>query len=1186
MYLTRIEMNGFKSFHTKKEILVKKGITGVVGPNGSGKSNIADAIRWVLGEQSAKNLRGTNMGDVIFNGTDDVPKKGYCEVELTFDNSDGRVKSDFSEVSVKRKLYRSGESEYYINGTVCRLKDVVELFRDTGIGKEGYSIIGQGKIDEILNSKPHERVSVFEEAAGVMKYRVKKEEAERNLTKTKANLLRLEDIIHELETQVEPLREQMDAAKQFFSLKEELKGLEINLYLYNCDHTRERIEKLGMQQKENAEESEENSALIERLSNEIAELRAKSEEIQKTLELNHRDIAEKSQEREKLRGEYNLILEKENNLTREKKEIEDSIRSNSEKIEEDGKALDELKNDLEALNAESDQCFENIKRLESERDASRESALSYTSSADDVKAEFNSVREQFEEAKRVCARYETRSELIRDSLEKYRRDGSELSGQHSEAKERYEASKKKLDDSEAAGERLSREANEINSLRLETRQKRDENQEELSGIRSSLAQKQSSRELLLDLKDSYEGYASGIKSLFKSENKGHFKNGLIGTVADLIKVPKKYEIALETVLGNALQDVVVRDEKSAKEAIEYLRQTKSGRVTFLPIDTIKPKYFTKEESEGFAAIKGVRGIASTLIECDDDIRPAVDFLLSRTVIIDELDSAFAFMKKTGYSVKTVTEKGDILRPGGSVTGGSTDKQSKGFLSRNRMIEELASDIEDLEKKASAASAAQDELESSLKELEEKHAASVKAIEDNAKAVSSFRAEAGSAETLLKSIEERIGENDALIAGFEKDYAECGEKYEEEKTKLGVIEDKYAEVESRLGRIETGIAEISSDTERLTESLQEASLLQKELIGRKEKLLLQMEHLNSDISTCSKENEESELRLTGIQKQLDSGIENERKDILNKLDEAHIHIKDASESVKKIYTEKERIESDISDKVRMSSEATARQNELIEQKYRIASQIDKSQLQMENMENRIWEEYSLTYANALPFRFEQFSVQSSTRRINEIRGSLGEMGPVNPNAIDDYNRVSERLEDMLVQKHDLEKASDDLISVIASLTRDMESCFNEKFTLINEKFQQVFKELFGGGKASLELVEEDGPNGRGIDIIAEPPGKKLQRLTLLSGGEKALCAIALLFAMLDINPSPICLLDEIDAPLDDNNLYRFTDYLTKLAEELQFIVITHRKPTMSVCDTLYGIAMRKKGISEILSVELS
>ncbi len=1186
MYLKRIELNGFKSFNKKKEFIIKNGITGIVGPNGSGKSNIADAIRWVLGEQSSKNLRGTHMEDVIFNGSQELSKKGFCEVELVFDNSDMRIQSEYTEISVRRKMYRSGESEYSINNTACRLKDILELFRDTGIGKEGYSIIGQGKIDEILNSKAVSRRKVFEEAAGIMKYRVRKEEAERNLDKTHENILRLEDILAELESQVEPLEKQMQDAKRYMALRERLKFLEVNLYLYNQEKSAERIQKLNDQLGENENEQREAAGEAQAVGEQLSALKADYQQLQSDIDEHNRQIADFGSNQEKLRGELNVFTEKESNIRRRLEELSLQREGTAESLQQKILQTEELTAKIEELNASIDEKYQNVQKMREDSEKMTDGAGSITERYAALKNEATRMRDEIETARREVGEKSVLLEMVAQKREETKeavlsvqQDVVFLGAQKQEKEAILKNSR------EQAGELLS-EANALTMNVRDLQEKSEKVRAEMETAKQQLSQHVSNQNLLKDIKEGYEGYQTSVKALFSAAKADSvISSKLIGTFAELVDVPQKYETAIEAVLGNALQNVVVEKEEDAKDVINYLRQNRLGRVTFLPLAALSVKYLTDSEKKSLGNL--ALCVASEVTKSKGHVRPAVDFLLARTVIVEDMESAITLMRQTGYSFRTVTLKGDIMRPGGIITGGSLDSRQTGLLSRNRMISELDTKIKDAKSRVEKASKQSSDI---LGQVEHKQAEREGILED----IRKREIETTKISQQLSGLEEQIAaagkkqdEMENLFSQTDRQTEEIRKSLSEKQPVLEKMQEAYAALLDDIKEAEDVLNAEFEHRSAIREALSKEEIALSEMVSHKNMFLNELEHTRSSVREANEQIETAVRQAEALEDELKSVVLKRKHETAGRLDDLSVHLKNASALAQEKYARRSAFEKTQKELEEKHDQAVEQKNNLIEQKYKIIANIEKTELIKENLENKIWDDYALTYANAEKLRGE-FSYMNGTREIDEIKQNIAAMGPVNPNAIEDYSRVSERLENLCVQRDDLVKAGEDLKVVIESLLGDMKDCFLEKFDQINKNFSDVFSQLFGGGHAEILLVgdKETDVMECGIDIIAEPPGKKLQNLTLLSGGEKALTAIALLFAMLHINPSPVCLLDEIDAPLDEANVVRFSEYLKALADSLQFIVITHRKPTMAACDTLYGIAMHQKGVSEVVSVELS
>lgn len=1186
MYLKRIELNGFKSFNKRKEFIIKNGITGIVGPNGSGKSNIADAIRWVLGEQSSKNLRGTHMEDVIFNGSQELVRKGYCEVELVFDNSDMRIQSEYTEISVRRKMYRSGESEYSLNNTNCRLKDILEMFRDTGIGKEGYSIIGQGKIDEILNNKAIARRKVFEEAAGIMKYRVRKEEAERNLEKTHENILRLEDILAELESQIEPLEKQMQDAKRYMAMRERLKFLEVNLYLYNQEKSAERIQKLNDQLEENEQEQKEAAEASKAISERLSALKADYQLLQFELDEHNRRIADFGSNQEKLRGELNVLTEKESNIRMRLKELTEQSGSTAQSLQDKTQMADELTAKIEELNAVIDEKFKTIRDMREESERMTDGAGSSFERANALKIKAAEMRDEIEAARREVGEKNVLLTVVSQKREETNA-GIFTAAQSIEDLNAQKAEKEKaLDAGRKENANLLKEANGLAADIKQLQEQSEKARAELEENKQQLNQNISNQNLLNDIREGYEGYQASVKSLFGAAKEDEtVKKKLIGTFAELVDVPQKYETAIEAVLGSALQNVVVQSEEDAKDVIGYLRKKQLGRVTFLPLAALSVKYLADSEKKSIGNLAIC--VASEVIQCKGNVRLAVDFLLARTVIVEDMETAIALMRKTGYAFRTVTLKGDIMRPGGIITGGSLETRQTGLLSRNRMIAEMGIKIKAAKMRVEKLEKQSEELLKQIGEKQENKENLLSIIrEKEIETTRTAQQTDGLIEQLSSTQEKKNGLEDQLVK-TDAQTAEIKAVLLEKEPALMNMQDAYERLLADLGDAELALSRESEVRSAMREVLSKEEIAQNETVSQKNMLLNELEFIRNGIREANEQMGLVGEQAEGLEKELKFVILAQKHETAERLDDLTMQLKNASALAQEKYAQRSEFAGLQKDLEEKHEELNARKNDLIEQKYRIIANIEKTELIKENLENNIWDDYALTFANAEKLRGD-FTYMNGTREIDEIKEEIASMGLVNPNAIEDYARVSERLKHLCVQRDDLVRAGADLKVVIESLLGDMKECFMQKFDQINVNFAEVFGQLFGGGHAEVLLAGNNDADvmDSGIEIIAEPPGKKLQNISLLSGGEKALTAIALMFAMLHINPSPVCLLDEIDAPLDEANVVRFSEYLKALSQGLQFIVITHRKPTMAVCDTLYGIAMHQKGVSEVVSVELS
>ncbi len=1183
MFLKCIEMSGFKSFPEKTQMHMNGSIIGVVGPNGSGKSNVSDAVRWVLGEQSAKSLRGGMMQDVIFAGTQARKPRSYCEVTLLFDNGDRKMGPEYSEIEVTRKLYRSGESEYFINGTKCRLKDILTLFRDTGIGREGYSIIGQGRIDEILSEKSLDRRRVFEEASGIMKYRVRKEEAERKLEKTHENMQRVTDILAEQAFMLEPLKKQAEDAAVYLELGKRLRALDVNLFLQQCDRLRERIAKLEQQRRELDEErankeqlaeelaqklvsmqeqarhSEENTgALAEKLSIAMAEL----ERVEGELKLCNERIQNNEKDTQRIRGEMEEAETRAANAAKNELTNKQRLAGIEEELAKNRKAVSDAQTELEQLNKDIEDKASVIESAQNARVESIERMADVRSAVSALEEKRGSLTQRIEEMKQRVAEAEAEKNKLGQTLAALEEDQNRI--------------RQRSDDARSA-------FNEAVQRDRQGMQEAAEAQQALEAARREYATCVSSARMLTDLKDSYEGYMDSVKNLMLSaRSQPDIAQRILGTVADALHVPAKYEAAVEACLGGALQNVIVGDEYDAKHIISHLRKNNMGRVTFLPVNSLKVRTLSGDER---AALKesGVLGVASELVSCADGVRSAIDFLLGRTVIVDESDTAIQVMRRCNQSLRVVTVAGDVFNPGGSITGGSLKRERSGLVSRDRREEELKARAEQLKSNVAAldrvlADKVKDR-ETQQKRIEELRAG-LHDGEVEAAAVREKREALGAAQTdaalraftlkkELDALEETMTRTLQELEGFaalQQDMQQASESHGDDVKRL---EEEYSRRNVRIEELKRIIhdAEVSiavlfrenaavvSDNMRLGLEKQEA---ERQRMAKAKTLELQKESADNlcDFKAQLQETYNSRTALLDSHKRQQGALAESRLALLDKLSALEAELEQTRRAV----------------------------SELKEKSLRTGFNAEKAQTDIETAQNRLWDSYQLTYANALAER-EDIELSGAAAEAEEIRVRLREMGNVNPAAIDDYAALKERMTSLATQKDDMLSAEEDLRKLIASLLSEMKRVFRQSFEQINMYFGKTFKELFDGGRAEL-ILEEGDIMECGIEIVAEPPGKKLQKLSLLSGGEKALTAISLLFALLKINPSPVCILDEIDAALDDANVAKFSEYLEKYAaRDVQFIVITHRKPTMSVCDSLYGLAMEEKGVSKLLSVRL-
>lgn len=1179
MYLKKLELQGFKSFADKTVLEFMPGITTVIGPNGSGKSNISDAIRWVLGEQSMKSLRGSKTEDVIFAGTQNRKSLGFAEVSMVMDNSDQKLPIEYNEVTITRKLYRSGESGYYINKTPCRLKDVLELFMDTGIGKDGYSIIGQGKIDEILSNKSEERRHIFEEAAGIVKYRVRKAESEKKLEQTKLNLLRINDIISEIEANIEPTKIQAEKAKEYLRLRDELKSIEIGLFIHNINDYKKRIEEvINDQDIYNTQLVREN----ERLSNiqELKEkLRASLDSITEQIEKMQNLGFENEKKKEQIKADININLEKINNNNANFERLEKEIIENDERL----KVLEEeinQKNDKKTNLTENKDKF--VKELE-EKEAELKKLTDKMSEKElDMETKKKKVEDNTDEKYEISNAISTLKANVENSNSRKKVVEEEIDVNISELdSSRMQKSEisQKFAEIEAKREKIKGDLNKIDEKRKESDAKLKEYDLKINQCESEIRMKDSRMKFLIETEKEKEGYIRSVKSILQDCEKDlSLKKGVHGVIANLISVPKEYETAIEMCLGQSMQNIVTDTEEDAKKLVEHLRKFNLGRASFLPITSVKGKKLDKIKSE-----KGVIGIASDLVKFDKKYEQIVLSLLGRTLIVDTMDNAIAIARKNSYGFRIVTLQGDVLNPSGAISGGSVSTKTVNILGRSREIEELKKTIAELEKKVEKLKKDKSEYESSIEDLLEE----IEGLENELKDI----------EIVYATEKQRVSSIEEAVSKVEKRL----EKLRDEKKS---IEEQLKINEQTQNDLNEKISAIDEENKKLSEEIEEFSNHNKETQTIVDDLNFDITNLKISVSSF----DESEASINEIVERINNDIGNLKQSTENKkeqkiklteendkLEELNIKLNEEAENLLKEVsnsgTKVEELKNDRITKNQKLEEAEENFTDQMEKIDGLKEQVNKAdikkskyEVELEQIISKMWEEYEITPND--PGEYEEpKNVAEVQKQVNKIRGEMKDLGSVNIDSIEEYKKLKERYDFMNEQRLDLETTMAKLRNVITDMTTVMKKQFEDRFRVINKNFSEVFVELFGGGKAELKLTDEDNILESGIEIEVQPPGKKLQNMMLLSGGERAFTAIALLFAILKINPAPFCVLDEIEAALDDVNVYRFAEYLKKFAQESQFLVITHRKGTMEAANTVYGITMQENGISKLLSLDL-
>ena len=1179
MYLKSLEVHGFKSFANKITFDFHKGITGIVGPNGSGKSNVADAVRWVLGEQSAKQLRGASMQDVIFAGTENRKPLSYAYVAITMDNSDHQLAIDFEEVTVARRVYRSGESEYLINGSPCRLKDVTELFYDTGIGKEGYSIIGQGQIEKILSGKPEERRELFDEAAGIVKYKKRKATAQKKLESERENLVRVNDILAELERQVGPLEKQAEKAKIYLKKKEELKTYDVNMFLLEM----ERIESALNEIKEKYEIA----------NQEYQEANESYENIKSEYEKMEQDIADMDEK-------INSIRENMNQSRLTKGNLESQINLLNEQIRSAENTDELMQSRLDALDKEKEERFSYKAEYEAEKFALDEQIAEIEGKRQEAKAVLDSIQseishctEEIERGKSEIIELLNNKASIKARQQRFDTMAEQVNIRKAQLNQRLLSRKSEEADLDAVLQEYQKELEDVNaniknlrSLAAEMEEQKNSWQKkaaqtshELEEAVTEFHKAQSKLESLKNIAERYDGYGNSIRKVMeqKAENKG-----LLGVVSDLIQVDKKYETAIETALGGNIQNIITEDEDTAKKMIAYLKENRLGRATFLPLTSVDGKGNFKNQDA--LNEPGVIGLANTLVKCDKKYDGIAAYLLGRVIVTEHIDYAIALAKKNHYSLHIVTLEGEYLSPGGSMTGGAF-KNTSSLLARKREIEEFEQKVARLEDKIK-------EYRNRLEEIKTAQSLLNDDMEENKAKLQEQYILQNTAKLNVERATQQKTESENVFAGLMLENNEI----EKQLREINENKDKIAEEIAYAKNRETEIQEENIKLQKILEenagkeeaALKAVSDIQVEEAGIRQKAEFVLENLarvNAEIQKYEQERD----RVMGEAKDAKVDAERKRQDIeairqtILASDENYAT---QEASLKENIAKKEEMSAIYKGFFQKQEDVSKKISNLDKEIFRLNSQREKLEESSENQTNYMWEEYELTPHAALNLKNEEYGDLPELKKlIAGIKDDIRKLGDVNVNAIEDFKEVSERYSFLKTQHDDLVEAEQTLIGIIEELDAGMRKQFMEKFTEIQREFDLVFKELFGGGKGTLELVEDEDILECGIRINAQPPGKKLQNMMQMSGGEKSLTAICLLFAIQNLKPSPFCLLDEIEAALDDSNVGRFAKYLHKLTKNTQFIVITHRRGTMAAADRLYGITMQEKGVSTLVSVNL-
>ena len=1180
MYLKALEIQGFKSFPDKTVLTFGEDVTAIVGPNGSGKSNISDAIRWVMGEQSTKALRGGKMEDVIFGGTALRKQQGFAEVSLVLDNTDHLFPLEESEVMVTRRYYRSGESEYYINRRSVRLKDVNELFMDTGLGREGYSIIGQGRIDEILSARSADRREVFEEAAGISRYRHRKEEAERKLERTQENLVRITDKIDELELQVEPLRAQSEKAKKFLILRDELRGLEISLWLEQLEKLRAGAIKTAADfeaaSRQKEEVQREVDALYAAAEGYAAQMRDKdmeAEGIRFQMMQRQADASGLENDIAVLKTNIQNNLENRDRILRELEQQEGRAGSVSAQIEERQARLKELEAEDGALRAE-------LEEKQREADEAARSAGTLAAELEELRRKEAVEHASAADAKALLSALAAAAQELLDRDEALRQ---ELAAGEERLAEARAARQEAADALDKAREERDSLQNIINgyTLRLESRRKKAKEAEERR-VKLQMEENalQSRIHMLAEMEKMYEGYSKAVKLVMGEAKRGQLR-GIHGPVAGLLHVPDACAVAIETALGGAMQHIVVDSEGDGKAAIQYLKRRDGGRSTFLPLTSIKPYDF---RDQGVRQEPGFVGLGDELIQFDPKYEKIFSNLLGRTVVAEDLDVAIAMARKYGYRFKIVTLDGQVLNPGGSMTGGSASR-SAGILSRANELERLnqqhaglAGQLADAGK---AAEEAGREASAAAYELDTAQAQQRRHEDD----ILQLSERLGHMESQLAELERQREGQKAELEGLQARSAQTEADTQAARARIEALEGSAAALRAEAEGKAQGQTDLQARTGAIGEAIAGLNVRRAALDAERqasEKTLAELEALRQDLSGDKAQRQ----RLLDDYLEKNAGLEAEIGEKERRLQAIRRQAGESQDAVSRVNQEKLDLEAQ---RNRADKEAREKNDERIRLEREVSILEQKKSaaaLEEKNLLDKLWETYELSHEAARAQRVELESVPKAQRRVGELKKSIAALGNINLDAIDEFARVNERYTYLTDQRDDVTRSKKELEEIIAGITAEMKSIFGQQFAVINETFQHTFQELFGGGRAALELEDPEDILNCGIEIRVQPPGKALKVLSLLSGGEKAFVAIALYFAILKVRPTPFCVMDEIEAALDDVNVVRFARYMRQMSEKTQFIVITHRRGTMEEADVLYGVTMQEQGVSRLLTINLN
>ncbi|HIZ70183.1 MAG TPA: chromosome segregation protein SMC [Candidatus Atopostipes pullistercoris] len=1177
MQLKKIILKGFKSFPEKTTLEFNQGVTAIVGPNGSGKSNIIEAIRWVMGEQSAKTLRGDRMNDVIFSGTNKRKPLNIAEVELILDNSDNYLGIDYEEVSVLRRISRTGDSTYMINQQECRLRDIVDLFMDSGLGKESFSIISQGKVEAIFNSKPEDRRGIFEEAAGVYKYKVRKQEAEKKLEQTQDNLDRVQDILYELESQLAPLKKQADIAHSFLDQKEKLTDLDISVTVWQIQHLTEKI-------KEDSHKKEQLEHDLELVVKEIKELEQKQiEQVDKLTaieelreDINHK-LIQVVREKERTEAALNLFDEKARHREAFIKEKETSIEQLTKRKSQLNKELEQTHLDCttkeQALN-EIKKEIEELKNKSAYLEGDKESQM------EDLRANYIELLQQQTSLK-------NEKNYMEQELKRSNKDMQKASDKVTKLKQNIKKKKDVLNNKQEIYEKITEELFSLLNDYETTEQSLNESREDLrirnarvNETTNELERAKAKQSSLKEMQDNYAGYYAGVRAVMKQ--KDHL-DGIIGTVAELMEIPNKYVQAIDTVLGSSSQFIVVENEKSARDAINYLKQAKKGRATFLPLSTIKARNLSPKVKNQIAQMPGFIGIANELVTNDNRVQSIIDNLLGQTIIADSLESANKIARLIQYRNRVVSLEGDVINAGGSMTGGGRQNNKNPIFSHKVELESLTKFISENEKLLEQLINNRNKIEREKDNLEQEVEKIRVLGEDKRLEEQHLKNELSNLSEQVTSLERELKATSFEMNETNHIYDSYIEQLKETEDSLQTISKKVKESNESMQLLSSEQETIDKEKERLNQEIALKNDKRSDIRESLASVQANRQYIEEQISQVEDQISSLKLDIQSFDEELEVGSKEELEDVLNQYIKDESELLDQQKEIRKNYEDENKTKENLSEQL---SQRSGRNQYLLDEKSKVDIRLSQNDVRMDHYLEYLVDEYKIGYEEARLLDFPEIELEKAKKQVKLLKKGIEELGPVNLNSIDEYKNVDDRFRFLTQQQDDLIEAKTNLYNTMDEMDSIVEKQFKETFDRIQEEFSVVFPKMFGGGNAELILNEPDNLLETGIEIIAQPPGKRLTRLSLLSGGERALTAISLLFAIIHVNPIPFCILDEAEAALDDANVVRFGQYLENFEDDTQFIVITHRKGTMEHSNQLYGVTMQERGISKIVSVSLN